>query len=91
MDTNAAGDIVPADVWPPPLTPGEYDIVFDANQNGIYDVGIDAVDNPHRPGFVVTGAQPPMVPTQTHWGIVAMIGLFAGLLAWTVRRRRLAS
>jgi hypothetical protein len=31
------------------------------------------------------------VPTVSHWGIVAMITLFAGLLVWTVRRRRLAS
>jgi uncharacterized repeat protein (TIGR01451 family) len=30
---------------------------------------------------------PPGVPTVNHWGIVAMITLFAGLLVWTVRRR----
>jgi len=34
---------------------------------------------------------PPGVPTVNHWGIVAMITLFAGLLVWTARRRRLAS
>ena len=34
---------------------------------------------------------PPGVPTMNHWGIAAMITLFAGLLAWVVRRRRLAS
>jgi parallel beta-helix repeat protein len=34
---------------------------------------------------------PPKVPTINHWGIVAMISLFAGLLAWRMRRRRLAS
>lgn len=39
-------------VWINPLTVGEYDIVFDANQNGTYDVGIDAVDSA-SPGFVV--------------------------------------
>jgi parallel beta-helix repeat protein len=33
---------------------------------------------------------PPGVPTVNHWGIVAMIALFAGLLVWRVRRRRLA-
>ncbi|MGB6874244.1 MAG: NosD domain-containing protein [Dehalococcoidia bacterium] len=33
---------------------------------------------------------PPGVPTVNHWGIVAMITLFAGLLVWAVRRRRLA-
>jgi uncharacterized repeat protein (TIGR01451 family) len=34
---------------------------------------------------------PPMVPTVDPWGIGVMIALFAGLLVWTVRRRRLAS
>ena len=34
---------------------------------------------------------PPGVPTTNHWGIVAMITLFSGLLVWTVRRRRLSS
>jgi hypothetical protein len=33
----------------------------------------------------------PRVPTTNQWGIVAMITLFTGLLAWTVRRRRTAS
>ncbi len=33
---------------------------------------------------------PSGVPTVNHWGIVAMTTLFAGLLVWTVRRRRLA-
>jgi hypothetical protein len=39
------------------------------------------------------GAIPPpasAVPTVSDWGIVAMIALFAGLLVWSVRRRRLA-
>ena len=33
---------------------------------------------------------PPGVPTMNHWGTVAIIALFAGLLMWTVRRRQLA-
>jgi parallel beta-helix repeat protein len=40
------------------------------------------------------GALPPppaAVPTVNQWGIVAMIAVFAGLLVWRVRRRRLAS
>jgi hypothetical protein len=40
------------------------------------------------------GAIPPpasAVPTVNNWGIVSMIVLFAGLLVWSVRRRRLAS
>jgi len=39
----------------------------------------------------VGATPPPGVPTVNHWGIVAMITLFAGLLVWAVRRRRLAS
>ena len=34
---------------------------------------------------------PPGVPTVNQWGIAAMIIVFAGLLVWTVRRKRLAS
>jgi parallel beta-helix repeat protein len=34
---------------------------------------------------------PPAVPSMNHWGIAAMITLFAGLLVWKVRRRLSAS
>ena len=34
---------------------------------------------------------PPNIPTLNQWGIIAMIAVFAGLLVWTVRRRRIAS
>ena len=38
-----------------------------------------------------TRRPPPGVSTANHWGIVAMIALFASLLVWTVRRRISAS
>ncbi|MGB6874247.1 MAG: right-handed parallel beta-helix repeat-containing protein [Dehalococcoidia bacterium] len=38
-----------------------------------------------------TRRPPPGVPTANHWGIVAMISLFAGLLVWRVRRRQTSS
>jgi len=38
-----------------------------------------------------TPPSPPGVPTVNHWGIVAMITLFAGLLVWRVRGRISAS
>jgi hypothetical protein len=34
---------------------------------------------------------PPQIPAMNQWGIIAMIAVFAGLLVWTVRRKRLAS
>jgi hypothetical protein len=54
LQTDGSGNLGPVAVWQPPLTVGEYDMVFDANQNGTYDAGIDTVDNPNHPGFTVT-------------------------------------
>jgi hypothetical protein len=51
--TDGGGNLGPAIAWPPALTGGEYDIVLDANQNGTYDAGIDAVEDPNHPGFIV--------------------------------------
>jgi len=45
----------------------------------------DQTDTPISPG----PTQPPAVPTVNQWGIVALIAVFAALLAWAVRRRRL--
>jgi hypothetical protein len=53
VTTDSSGGLGPVEVWPRLLTVGEYDIVFDANQNGVYDALFDAVDDPNHPGFVV--------------------------------------
>ena len=41
-----------------PLVPGRYDIVIDANQNGVYDASADGLDS-GSPGFVVVAGAPP--------------------------------
>ncbi|NIA11458.1 MAG: PKD domain-containing protein, partial [Nitrospiraceae bacterium] len=46
------GDVGPVLVWHAPLTPGRYDIVIDANRNGVYDTSTDGLDS-GSPGFVV--------------------------------------
>jgi hypothetical protein len=51
--TDGEGNLGPAAVWPARTTVGEYDIVFDVNRNGQFDRGVDAVDDPNHPGFVV--------------------------------------
>jgi hypothetical protein len=56
VQTDADGNLPVTAVWAPTLVVGEYDLVIDANQNGYYNAGIDAVDDPNHPGFVVTGA-----------------------------------
>jgi hypothetical protein len=53
VPTDGAGNLGPVDVWLPLLTPGDYDMVFDANQNGQYDAAYDVVDDPNHPGLVV--------------------------------------
>jgi hypothetical protein len=43
-------------IWEAPLEIGEYDLVFDADRNGIYDEIPDFVDHPNHPGFTVVEA-----------------------------------
>ncbi len=87
--TDGSGVLGSTAVWDPRLTPGDYDMVFDVDGDTKYDAATEAVDS-GSPGFTVVPTSPPGVPTMNHWGIVAMTTLFAGLLVWTVRRRRLA-
>ncbi|MGA8848958.1 MAG: hypothetical protein WB564_03940 [Dehalococcoidia bacterium] len=78
------------------------DYIFDTWETeddiSVADTGLDTttctVSGDGTLRMVQTAAPPPYipgVPTVNQWGIVAMIALFAGLLAWAVRRRRLAS
>ncbi|HHT9125257.1 MAG TPA: hypothetical protein ACFYD6_05485 [Candidatus Brocadiia bacterium] len=51
--TNFRGKLKCAKIWESPLTPGKYDIVVDANQDGTYNQG-DAVDGrSSKQGFKV--------------------------------------
>ena len=43
--SDANGTLIPVIVWSNPSTIGEYDVVVDVNANGLYDAGIDALDN----------------------------------------------
>ena len=56
LPIDGAGILGSANVWAPPLTPGDYDMVFDADQDGKYNASADAVDGPNPPGFRVNGA-----------------------------------
>ncbi len=81
------GKIAPVLVWHAPLTPGEYDIVIDANQNGVYDAATDGLDS-GSPGFVVVADAPPVsVPTLTPSGIIALIGLLCVIGTFMIGRR----
>jgi hypothetical protein len=53
VSTDDDGNLGPAAVWLPETVPGEYDMVFDVDKDGVYDEGLDVVDDPNHPGFVV--------------------------------------
>jgi hypothetical protein len=55
----------------------------DGDGTALCDIGAYELQPPPTPG-------PPGVPTVNHWGILAMITLFAGLLVWRMRRRQSA-
>ena len=88
------GAVGPVLVWHAPLVIGEYDIVIDANQNGIYDVSTDGLDS-GLSGFVVIGmpsAPVPVpasvpVPVLTPIGIITLIGLLCVIGMIRIRRR----
>ena len=83
VNVTPDGTIFGEEMWPNPI-PGEYDMVFDANQNGFYDVGIDAIDDPNDPGFTVLGQVPALTPI----GIAALVGLLAIIATSTILRKR---
>jgi hypothetical protein len=60
-------------------------MIFDANQNGIYEVGVDAVDHPNHPGFIVTGGA---VPALTPLGLLALMGLLSLIATCTMARTK---
>jgi hypothetical protein len=45
VSTDVAGTISPAVAWSDPQTFGSYDMIVDLNGNGVYDAGIDILDN----------------------------------------------
>jgi hypothetical protein len=83
VPTDQNGTIVPTEIWPNPI-PGEYDMFFDANWNGIYDLLSDVVDNPHDPGFIVQAAAPVVTPL----GLLALMGLLSIIAMRTLIRKK---
>jgi hypothetical protein len=85
---DTLGNLAVTMIWPGRLTIGQYDIVFDTNQDGIYQFGVDVVDDPGDPGFEVFGdpagqGGSALVFPNIYIGIAAALG--AGALAYLVR------
>jgi hypothetical protein len=61
-------------------------MVFDANQNEYYDIGVDVVDHPAHPGFTVEGQV--QVPALTPIGLAALVSLLTIIATSTILRKR---
>lgn len=80
--SDSDGNVAPTAIWSDPSTLGQYDIVVDVNGNGIYDEGIDALDNNDvevTAGFVI-----PEFP----FLIVLPLLMIATLFVLVLRRKR---
>ncbi len=75
VSSDEHGNIIPTLVWSSPLTPGKYDIIVDVNDNGLYDEGIDALDDNDievTAGFLI-------IPEYVFGTILGLIAFFAAL------------
>lgn len=75
----------PQQIWNVPLIPGAYDIIVDVNGNGVYDEGVDALDDNDvgTAGFIVT---PSFVIPETPWGVASLTLAMLAAAALTQRR-----
>jgi len=96
IQTDGSGNLGPARIWSAPLDVGEYDVVFDAYQDGFYNELWDLVDHPNHPGFSVL---PTTVGGEVHpidkaalltpWlGLASVLILALGSAALTLRIQR---
>jgi len=76
ISSNSEGGIPPTVAWSNPQIIGKYDIIVDVNDNGVYDSGLDALDDGDIE--VTAGAQIiPEFPTGIVLTIFVSITLFA--------------
>jgi len=80
--SDSAGTINPTAVWGSPL-PGKYDIIVDVNDNGRYDIGIDALDD----NDIVTTAGFFVIPEYALGTILALAVCFAGVALYRRPKR----
>ncbi len=78
----ANGTVVPGIVWSDPATIGKYDMIVDVNGNGLYDKGIDALDDGDvelTAGFVI--------PEYAAFFAVLMLSTLAIVSLMTLKRK----
>jgi uncharacterized repeat protein (TIGR01451 family) len=88
VTADGNGSIIGVEIWPNP-DPGEYDIVYDTNNNMKFDLGVDAAHNENHPGIIVLGRAPrEQLPALTPVGIAILIGLLSIITISTIVRQK---
>lgn len=82
ITSDSEGTIVPTNVWIDPQTQGKYDIIVDVNDNGLYDEGVDALDDSDIE--VTAGVE--VIP---EFPVAMIVPILAGisLIAFVVKKR----
>jgi hypothetical protein len=93
VQADVNGD-VHALVWPQPLIVGAYDIVYDADEDGFYDWGTDAIDG-MSPGFIVRGTWdgvggegPSQVPIVSPLGLIVLTSILPLIGIIALRKKK---
>jgi hypothetical protein len=80
--TDGAGDLPVTPVWDPMLTPGEYDIWVDVNQNDVFDAG----DVWNNQAFGIYGFL--VIPEFLLGTIMSIAGMLAAFVTHRFSKRR---
>jgi len=84
VTSDAQGNIPPTLTWTGSLIPGKYDVVVDVNDNGIYDAGIDALDD----SDIEITAGLFIIPEIALGTISAILCMFAALAYFSYKSRK---
>lgn len=80
VHTDGDGAFGPDLIWDTPLIVGQYDIVFDVNQNGVFDNG-DSVNNPELDDWGLCVQECPVGGATLPMSKVGLLAPLAGLVA----------
>ena len=84
VETGITGDIPTTTVWNKTLTAGKFDIIVDVNGNGVYDAGIDALDD----NDVVFTAGFLVIPEYWLGTVLGLAGCLAAFGTFRIAKRK---
>jgi hypothetical protein len=90
VTTDSSGNIQPTPTWNAPLTPGGYDIVIDVNNNGRYDVAVDALMKARIDACPTQHYGVLVLPVPEYWQgtAIGLTSFFAALSLFRLTKKR---